>query len=474
MLSSIKRKLRGGGTESGVAGGTGAVSSPPPRSDVALPPRRERRRSSIIREEKVAALKDLPMLKDTPLTKREALFRQKLELCCVMFNFDVSTSNKRGKELKRVTLLELVDYVNSAGGQKVFCEAMMPDIVKMVSVNLFRTLPPQTEDYDPEEDEPVLEASWPHLQVVYEFFLRFIVSSEVKSKNAKKYVTQKFCLKLIELFDSEDPRERDYLKTILHRIYGKFMSYRSFVRRSIRHSFYQFVYETERHNGIGEMLEILGSIINGFALPLKPEHVDFLEHALIPLHRPKCVALYHQQLAYCAMQYVEKDPQTAVRVILGLVKCWPWSCSTKQVVFLNELEEVLELTGPEQLERVVEPLFRCIAKCISSPHFQVAERVLFLWNNDHLLNHGCLSKPHRAQVLPVIFGALYSVSQHHWNGTVESLADNVLKHYSENNYALYERCAATYQKEQEEEAAKMEERSKRWEALEKLASTSSV
>ena len=25
---------------------------------------------------------------------------------------------------------------------------------------------------------------------------------------------------LIELFDSEDPREREYLKTILHRIYG--------------------------------------------------------------------------------------------------------------------------------------------------------------------------------------------------------------------------------------------------------------
>ena len=32
------------------------------------------------------------------------------------------------------------------------------------------------------------------------------------------------------------------------------------------------MYETERHNGIAELLEILGSIINGFALPLKEEH----------------------------------------------------------------------------------------------------------------------------------------------------------------------------------------------------------
>ena len=37
---------------------------------------------------------------------------------------------------------------------------------------------------------------------------------------AKKSIDQVFCAKLIDLFDSEDPREREYLKTILHRIYG--------------------------------------------------------------------------------------------------------------------------------------------------------------------------------------------------------------------------------------------------------------
>ena len=39
---------------------------------------------------------------------------------------------------------------------------------------------------------------------------------------------------------------------------------------------YRFVYETEHFNGVGELLEILGSIINGFALPLKVEHKQFL------------------------------------------------------------------------------------------------------------------------------------------------------------------------------------------------------
>lgn len=37
---------------------------------------------------------------------------------------------------------------------------------------------------------------------------------------------------------------------------------RSFIRRSINNIFYSFVYGNLRHNGIAELLEILGSIIN--------------------------------------------------------------------------------------------------------------------------------------------------------------------------------------------------------------------
>jgi hypothetical protein len=44
------------------------------------------------------------------------------------------------------------------------------------------------------------------------------------------------------------------------------------VRKAINNVFYRFIFETEHHNGIAELLEILGSIINGFALPLKEEH----------------------------------------------------------------------------------------------------------------------------------------------------------------------------------------------------------
>lgn len=64
----------------------------------------------------------------------------------------------------------------------------------------------------------MLEPSWPHMQLVYEILLRFVLSKEVDSRTAKEYFSKKFMIKLLNLFDSEDPRERDYLKVCGNRL----------------------------------------------------------------------------------------------------------------------------------------------------------------------------------------------------------------------------------------------------------------
>lgn len=42
---------------------------------------------------------------------------------------------------------------------------------------------------------------------MYEFLLRYVVSNDTDAKVAKKYIDQGFVTRLLELFDSEDPRE---------------------------------------------------------------------------------------------------------------------------------------------------------------------------------------------------------------------------------------------------------------------------
>ncbi|CAA3000276.1 serine threonine phosphatase 2A 57 kDa regulatory subunit B theta isoform-like [Olea europaea subsp. europaea] len=148
--------------------------------------------------------------------------------------------NLKEKDIKKQTLEELVDYITFANAK--FTETVMQESVRMVALNLFRAV----------STRPM-----------------FVASPETDAKLAKRYIDHSFILRLLDLFDSEDPREREYLKTVLYRIYGKFMVHRPYIRKAINNIFYWFIFETEKHNGIAELLEILGSIINGFALPLK-------------------------------------------------------------------------------------------------------------------------------------------------------------------------------------------------------------
>jgi hypothetical protein len=43
-------------------------------------------------------------------------------------------------------------------------------------------------------------------------------------------------------------------------------------------------------------------------------------------------------------QFVEKDPKLSEPVLRALLKFWPLTNSQKEVLFIGELEEVLELT----------------------------------------------------------------------------------------------------------------------------------
>lgn len=183
-------------------------------------------------------------LEDAPQTDREKLFIEKLQQCSIIFDFSVEPlSDLKSKEIKRQNLNELVEYITTNRG--VLSEPVYEEIIRMFAANMFRSLPPCSNptgtEFDPEEDEPNLEAAWPHLQIIYEFFLRFLESPDFQPNLAKKFIDQKFLLQLLELFDSEDPRERDFLKTILHRIYGKFLGLRAYIRKQINNTFHRYV-----------------------------------------------------------------------------------------------------------------------------------------------------------------------------------------------------------------------------------------
>ncbi|OAY73208.1 Serine/threonine protein phosphatase 2A 59 kDa regulatory subunit B' gamma isoform, partial [Ananas comosus] len=422
-----------------------------------------------------AAAKTITTFRDVPSSDRPALFLQKLSLCSAAF--DLSSAPIPHNDVKLQTLLELVDYLGPAGSSAKFGEAAVQSAVRMVAANIFRPLPPSSSasaadsPLEPcigigadDDFEPFLDPAWPHLQAVYEFFLRFVASPQTDPKIAKRYVDHAFVrrlLDLLDLFDSEDPREREYLKTILHRVYGKFMVHRPFIRRAVADVLCRFVFETERHNGVAELLEVLGSVISGFALPLKEEHKLFLARALLPLHRPRCVAAYHQQLARCVAQFVEKDCKLADAVIAGILRYWPVTNSAKEVLLLGELEEVLEATQPPEFHRCAIPLFRQIGRGASSI----------------LMEQRPCSGPHHSKPqshTPDNLSVFGKECKESLEPSRSKSNPKVRKLFLDADRELFEECSVRFQ---EDEAREDEVRKKRefiWKRLEEVAASKAV
>jgi serine/threonine-protein phosphatase 2A regulatory subunit B' len=151
------------------------------------------------------------------------------------------------KSLKLRQLEELIVYTRPDSDIS-FSEETIKCVMKMIRINLFRPpdlpLTPEEEVFGiADEDENILELIWQNIQPVYQLFLNIVVHKNLDTNQAKRQITLDFIGKFAELFDRDDAREREYVKTLLHRMYGRFLSFRSSIRRLMAHKFFEVVYE---------------------------------------------------------------------------------------------------------------------------------------------------------------------------------------------------------------------------------------
>jgi len=416
-------------------------------------------------------------LRDAPADEKKNIFLHKLALCRVVFDFipPVTEEEANAIEKKRLILNDLVEYIST---QDWFSEEALVHLLHMIKANLFRGLPSNQclekgESLMGEMDEDAFQdPAWPHLHLVYEVLLRFLLSPNANKKIMKKYLRGSFLNTLIEMFESEDMRERDYLKTILHRVYGRFMPLRAPIRRSICNVCFRYIYGTKSSNGIAEFLDIFSSIIHGFALPIKEEHQEFLKNVLIPLHKTSKLELFHQHLAECVIQFIYKDYRMGPVVIEGLLKFWPVMCPPKEVLFLDELQDAIgEMMNANDFEMdnlypLITPIFGQISRCIESPNYTVGERALTMWNSDFIR---WLCAELRDLIFPIVAPSLLRNVENHWSENVRSLSDDVRDVFKDIDPVLWQTAENLFKQKQEIIDTKPEERKRNYAQVRKLA-----
>ncbi|KAB2602367.1 serine/threonine protein phosphatase 2A 57 kDa regulatory subunit B' beta [Pyrus ussuriensis x Pyrus communis] len=303
-----------------------------------------------------------------------------------------------------------------------------------------------------------------HASLVYDILIRIVINNDPKL--LRGYIDHQFVVNLLVLFQSEDPRERDSLKNVYHKIYSRFTFYRSFMRKSMNDVFLHYVFETERHCGIRELLEIWGSIINGFTVPLKEEHKLFFMRVLIPFHKAKGMQSYHRQLAYCVSQFVQKEPVLGGIVVRGILRYWPVTNCQKEVLLVGELEELVENIDPDQYRKLALPLCLRITRCLNSWNSQVAERALYVWNNEHFVKMIYVAME---EVFPVVVEGMEKNLKWHWSKSVRQLTENVKVMLEEMDPVLYSKCLEEIELRESKANQAEIKRKEKWDRIEMAA-----
>ncbi|PON45053.1 Protein phosphatase [Parasponia andersonii] len=391
-----------------------------------------------------------------------------ISYCTFIFSFTDPSESPSQQDEKRHKLIQLLSIIRTS--KKPLHHQVLSALMEMISANIFRPLPPPskpsssiTSDSDfPDEEDTISKFCriWSHLQLVYDILLRLVTTTDPKTLSS--FVDHHFLVRVLPLFQSEDPRERESLKNVYHRIYTRFTFYRSFMRKAMTNVFLNYVFETEKHCGIGELLEIWGSIINGFTVPLKEEHKLFLMRVLIPLHKTKGMQGYHRQLAYCVCQFVQKEPALGGVVVRGILKYWPVTNCQKEVLLIGELEELVENIDPDQYRKLALPLCAQITRCLNSWNSQVAERALYVWNNEHFVRMASMAME---EVFPLLVEGIEKNLKWHWSKSVRQLTQNVKVMLEDMDPILYSTCLGDIDNTESEARQAEIKRKEKWDRV---------
>lgn len=335
--------------------------------------------------------------------------------------------NDELKDIKvKAEKLEAINEMNKlVDDQKIFNNLFLPNldlVIEMIMLNIFRPLPSNRSegslgmtDTGIEDNQRYSHPSWQYIKGIYDIFLSIILNNSIDVKTLKSYITVNFINEYIQLFDSSEEEEREYLKNILHKLYLKLVPRRKMIRKALTDCFQTLIHDIHRFNGASELLDILASIISGFAVPLREEHQVFFKNIIIPLHKVQTSNQYFPNLIRCSLLFITKDANMAFLLLEGLLKYWPFANASKESFFLQELNEVLEFCEIKLLKPFISKLFKRLVKCLSGSHVILGDAIC-LFESESFVH---IIKTYKSIIFPILVPALISLTESHWHNVLK-------------------------------------------------------
>lgn len=398
-------------------------------------------------------------------------FKSILDKTMVIYNYEDETKYPTEKRNKLLALHRLLQLVLESERKFVdhILRPYIDRIIEMIAVNLFRPLPnkkvTEIDAMDGEnEGQQRTDKSWPTLEIVYEIFLNVIRHDAISESILKHFLTESFIQSWLDLFESTNDEERDFMKRIIHKLYQKVVKRRKHFRKMFNNQFLALIYERPSSKGANEILDIYSSVISGFAVPLRTEHIDFFKHFLTPLLKMQSWSDFYEELLRCILIFMNKDKTLAEPLLKTILDFWPYGNTTKELGFLITLYESMDfITEIDNIQTYIDPLFKRIASCLNSEHIQVIDRWMTFFEKDWLID---LIRANAREVYSIIVPPIERQINEHWHSALKSNFRDLKLILKEIEADTYEEVWKIYKKTMQAKISKRNELDNKWKMLE--------
>jgi serine/threonine-protein phosphatase 2A regulatory subunit B' len=401
----------------------------------------------------------------------KAEFKSILVKAKVIYNYEDESKHLIEKREKLLALHRLLQLVLDSDRKFVdhVLKPYIDRIIEMIALNIFRPLPSKkASELDAMEgDNEALESmdkGWSTLEVVYEIFINVIKHNAISESILKHFLTESFIQSWLDLFESSNNEERDYMKRIIHKLYQKVVKRRKHFRKMFNNQFLTLIYERPSSKGANEILDIYSSVISGFAVPLRTEHVDFFKHFLTPLLKMQSCSEFYEELLRCILIFLNKDKTLAEPLLKTVLEFWPYGNTTKEIGFLVTLYESMDyITDLDNIELYIDPLFKRIASWLNSEHVQVIDRSMTFFEKDWLVD---LIRYNAKEIYTIIVPPIERQILEHWHPALKSNFQDLRLILQELEADTYNDVCKVYKQTIEAKISKRNELDSKWKMLE--------
>ena len=350
----------------------------------------------------------------------QPLFLAKLHECEKLIDMSPEKSGDRSAKILLLSQLSK-SFQHPNLVRKLTVEAI-EEVIKMVQTNISRDFPPVT-SFPPtflfDRVESFCDDCWFVLEHVYDVLDAVLRSTHVPHGHLNTSLSHTFIVKLFACFASPDVRERNAVKANLYTIAGRTPDKVMFLFTLIKNAMIDAMSDQPIKWGLPQILELFHDMSSTIPQFTSLSFEFLLKQILIPLHLMTNFAEYYMQLLSSIEVILVRNSNFVDYLIFFLLNHFPIASQKKQMVFLQELDDIVTRFWQVVLPNCAFVLIARLAYLVTSPCIDISQRAFMILFSDPVV---MLIKQYYCKTAPVLVARATAAARSHWHEAPKNLA----------------------------------------------------